>query len=75
MQALRDFSLSVPEACLFGLLGPNGAGKTTAMRILATLLGPDQGSVEVAGVNALEIPGRSASCSVTWLRRWRSTRS
>jgi len=56
VQALRDFSLSVPEACLFGLLGPNGAGKTTAMRILATLLGPDQGSVEVAGVDALENP-------------------
>ena len=56
VQALRDFSLSVPEACLFGLLGPNGAGKTTAMRILATLLGPDRGSVEVAGVDALEDP-------------------
>ncbi len=56
VQALRDFSLSVPEACLFGLLGPNGAGKTTAMRILATLLGPDLGSVEVAGVDALEDP-------------------
>ena len=56
VQALRGFSLSVPEACLFGLLGPNGAGKTTAMRILATLLGPDQGSVEVAGVDALEDP-------------------
>jgi ABC-2 type transport system ATP-binding protein len=56
VQALRDFSLSVPEACLFGLLGPNGAGKTTAMRILATLLGPDQGSVEVAGLDALEDP-------------------
>ena len=56
VQALRDFSLSVPEACLFGLLGPNGAGKTMAMRILATLLGPDQGSVEVAGVDALEDP-------------------
>ena len=56
VQALRDFSLAVPEACLFGLLGPNGAGKTTAMRILATLLGPDQGSVKVAGVDALEDP-------------------
>ena len=56
VQALRDFSLSVPQACLFGLLGPNGAGKTTAMRILATLLGPDQGSVEVAGVDALADP-------------------
>ena len=56
VQALRDFSLSVPEACLFGLLGPNGAGKTTAMRILATLLGPDRGSVQVAGVDALENP-------------------
>jgi ABC-2 type transport system ATP-binding protein len=34
-----------------GLLGPNGAGKTTLLRILATVLGPDQGSVEIFGRN------------------------
>ena len=34
---------------MFGLLGPNGAGKTTLIRVLATLLGPDAGRVEVLG--------------------------
>ena len=48
--------LSVPEGCLYGLLGPNGAGKTTTLRILATLLAPDHGSVEVYGVDALQHP-------------------
>ena len=51
--ALRELDLTVPEGCLYGLLGPNGAGKTTAMRILATLLAPDSGSVVVGGVDGL----------------------
>ena len=54
--ALRELDLTVPEGCLYGLLGPNGAGKTTAMRILATLLAPEQGSVRVDGVDALADP-------------------
>ena len=54
--ALRELDLTVPEGCLYGLLGPNGAGKTTAMRILATLLAPDSGSVVVGGVDGLAQP-------------------
>jgi ABC-2 type transport system ATP-binding protein len=54
--ALRELDLTVPEGCLYGLLGPNGAGKTTAMRILATLLAPDSGSVCVGGVDGLAQP-------------------
>ena len=56
VKALCELDLTVPEGCLYGLLGPNGAGKTTAMRILATLLAPDSGSVLVGGVDALAQP-------------------
>ena len=56
VQALDDLSLQVPTGCLYGVLGPNGAGKTTAMRILCTLLAPDEGEVKVAGHDALSNP-------------------
>lgn len=56
VQALNDLGLSVPAGSLYGLLGPNGAGKTTCLRILATLLAPDAGSVRVAGIDALADP-------------------
>ena len=54
--ALAGLDLDVPAACLYGLLGPNGAGKTTALRILATLLAPDSGQVQIDGVDALKDP-------------------
>lgn len=51
-QALKGVSLDVPPG-VFGLLGPNGAGKTTLMKILATLLDPDAGTVEINGLDLL----------------------
>jgi ABC-2 type transport system ATP-binding protein len=47
--ALDRLDLEVPTGGILGLLGPNGAGKTTAVRILTTLLTPDEGSASVAG--------------------------
>jgi ABC-2 type transport system ATP-binding protein len=47
--ALGGAGLEVPAGIVFALLGPNGAGKTTLVRILATLLAPDAGRVEVFG--------------------------
>jgi ABC transporter DrrB family efflux protein len=47
--ALDGARLEVPAGMVFALLGPNGAGKTTLIRILATLLAPDAGRVEVFG--------------------------
>lgn len=56
--ALNGLDISVPEGTVLGLLGPNGAGKTTAVRILTTLLEPDEGSARVAGVDLRAEPDR-----------------
>ena len=55
--ALDQVSFSIEEGRIFGLIGPNGAGKTTTMSVLATLLRPDSGTVEVNGYNVLAQPG------------------
>ncbi|MET0622294.1 MAG: ABC transporter ATP-binding protein [Pyrinomonadaceae bacterium] len=50
IEALKGVSLAAAPG-VFGQLGPNGAGKTTLMKILATLLEPDEGRVSVGGVD------------------------
>jgi daunorubicin resistance ABC transporter ATP-binding subunit len=56
VKALDDVTLEFEPGIIYGLLGPNGAGKTTLIRVLTTLLRPDSGRAEVAGVDVLADP-------------------
>lgn len=51
MKALDHISIMFPGNSTIALLGPNGAGKTTLMRILATLLQPDQGKIKMGNLS------------------------
>jgi ABC-2 type transport system ATP-binding protein len=56
ISALDGVDFEVPAGSVFGLLGPNGAGKTTAVRILATVLRPDEGRAFVLGRDVVREP-------------------
>jgi ABC-2 type transport system ATP-binding protein len=53
---LDGVHLEVSAGSVCALLGPNGAGKTTAVRVLTTLVRPDGGRIEVAGVDVVRQP-------------------
>jgi ABC-2 type transport system ATP-binding protein len=55
-EVLRDVSFDVAEGEIFGFIGPNGAGKTTTIRIMATLLEPIAGKVEIDGFDVTVDP-------------------
>ena len=57
-QALAGLDLTAERGQVTAILGPNGAGKTTFIRMVATLLLPDRGSLTVAGVDAVREPAR-----------------
>src|SRR5580658_8407949 len=56
VQAVRGISFSVAAGEVFGMLGPNGAGKTTTIECLIGLRDPDQGAIEVCGIDARRQP-------------------
>ena len=60
-KALDNVDFKVRKGSVTALLGPNGAGKTTLVRILTTLLKPDSGDVEVAGLQVQRDSGRLRS--------------
>lgn len=53
---LDEVTFTAPAGSITGLLGPNGAGKTTTMRVLSTLLKPDEGTVHIAGIDIAKEP-------------------
>jgi ABC-2 type transport system ATP-binding protein len=52
LEVLRDVSFEVAPGEIFGFIGPNGAGKTTTIRVMATLLEPTAGRIEIDGIDA-----------------------
>jgi len=58
-KALDSVSFTVDKGWVYGYLGPNGAGKTTTIRTLLGLLRPDEGEVQIAGVNPHKDPVRA----------------
>jgi ABC-2 type transport system ATP-binding protein len=60
-KALDGLSLSVNAGEVLAVLGPNGAGKTTAVRVLTTLIKPDQGTATIDGIDVTTEPGRVRS--------------
>jgi ABC-2 type transport system ATP-binding protein len=54
IEAVTGLTFEVRRGEVFGLIGPDGAGKSTTLRVLAGLLGADEGTVEVAGVDVLK---------------------
>ena len=56
VDALAGLSFTARDGCITGLLGPNGAGKTTSLRIVAALVPPDAGRVQVDGLDVAQQP-------------------
>ena len=54
--AVDGIDLVVPSGELFGFLGPNGAGKTTTFRMIAGILRPTSGTVEIDGIDIRQRP-------------------
>ena len=54
--AVDNLSFTANKGEIFGLLGPNGAGKTTTLRMLATLIRPDEGDATLDGVSVVKDP-------------------
>lgn len=56
VQAVKGVSFSARDGQITGLLGPNGAGKSTTLRMLYTLLKPDNGSAQIDGFDVRQNP-------------------
>jgi sodium transport system ATP-binding protein len=56
IEAVRDVTFRAADGRITAVLGPNGAGKTTTLRMVAALLQPDDGRVEVDGIDVVARP-------------------
>ena len=51
IKAVSNLSLNIPMGTIYGLLGPNGSGKSTTMKMIIGLLEPDEGTIDVYGLD------------------------
>ena len=54
LKAVDNLNLEIKDGEIFGFLGPNGAGKSTTIKMITGILSPDEGTIEVDGVNLAE---------------------
>ena len=59
LTAVDRLSFAVSRGEIFGLVGPDGAGKTTAMRMFASVMRPDAGSIVIDGIDVLAHPEKT----------------
>src|SRR5262249_9868253 len=59
VEAVADVTLTAADGAVTGILGPNGAGKTTTLRMPATLIRPDSGSICVDGIDVSTQPSEA----------------
>ena len=61
-KAVDSVSFTVDKGTVYGYLGPNGAGKSTTIRTMLGLLKPNQGEVQIRGVNPTKDPVQALQC-------------
>ncbi|WP_224366095.1 ABC transporter ATP-binding protein [Hyalangium versicolor] len=54
--ALNGLNIQIPRGAFYAYLGPNGAGKSTSLTILTGVYGPDAGSIQLLGLDAVKQP-------------------
>jgi branched-chain amino acid transport system permease protein len=65
LQAVQNFSLSLPPGALYGLIGPNGAGKTTVFNLFTGIYVPDQGEIRLGSRSVVRRrPYEIATCGI-----------
>ncbi len=67
LRALQSVDLVIPDRSVVSLIGPNGAGKTTFFNVVAGLIEPTSGSVEINGLQLIAPPTRASLESVLWV--------
>ena len=56
VKAVDNLSLEIKDGDIFGFLGPNGAGKSSTIKMITGILSPNEGVIEVDGINLADNP-------------------